>query len=141
MIYLDRLGCTGLYLGTTKTRDPWWLLPESARNPRGNTLDLLLATHFPYSIVAEVALVPAAACRVTCVDWRVAAGIITYSRVGWAISSFATISKWAQHTFELWCTGLGLSGFLHSPERGNVQVSSSHVCMGRPCNVPSRSST
>ena len=34
-------------------------------------------------------MVPAAACRATLVDWRVAARIITYSRVEWAIDSFA----------------------------------------------------
>jgi len=45
------------------------------------TLDLLLASHFPDSIVAEEGVIPAAACRATRVDWRVAAGIFTYSRV------------------------------------------------------------
>jgi len=54
----------------------------------GETLDLLLTTHFPDSIVAEGGVVPAAACRATCVDWRVAARIFTYSRVELAISSF-----------------------------------------------------
>jgi len=30
------LGYTGPYLGTLKPSwDPWWLLPESARNPKG----------------------------------------------------------------------------------------------------------
>jgi hypothetical protein len=49
----------------------------------------LLTTQFPDSIVAEEGVVPAAACRATCVDWRVAARIFTYSRVEQAISSFA----------------------------------------------------
>ena len=59
------------------------------------TLDLLLATHFPDSAVVERGVVPAAAYRATCVDWRVAAGIIAYRRVEWAIDSFAPYKVWA----------------------------------------------
>jgi hypothetical protein len=55
----------------------------------GETLDLLLATHFPDSDVVEGDGVPAAVCRDTHVDWWVAARIITYRRVEWAIGSFA----------------------------------------------------
>ena len=55
----------------------------------GETLDLLLATHFPNSIVLESEAVPAAACRTKSLDWRVAARIVTYLRVGWASDSFA----------------------------------------------------
>ena len=55
----------------------------------GETLDLLLATHFPDSDVVEGAVVPAAASRATRVDWQVAGRIITYRRVEWAIGSFA----------------------------------------------------
>jgi hypothetical protein len=52
-------------------------------------LDLLLATHFPDSAAVEGGVVPAAACRATPVDWRVAARITAYRRVEWAIDSFA----------------------------------------------------
>jgi len=55
----------------------------------GETLDLLLATHFPDSAAVEGGAIPAAACHATCVDWRVAVGIITYRRVEWATDSFA----------------------------------------------------
>jgi hypothetical protein len=54
----------------------------------GETLNLLLVTHFPDSDVVERSGVPAAACRATCVDWQVAARIINYRRVEWAICSF-----------------------------------------------------
>ena len=54
------------------------------------TLDLLLATHFPDSADVEGGVVSAAACRATRVDWRVAARIITYRRVEWVIDSFAS---------------------------------------------------
>ena len=56
---------------------------------KGETLNLLLATHLPDSGAVEGGVVPAAACRATHVDWRVAARIITYHRVEWAIDSFA----------------------------------------------------
>ena len=55
----------------------------------GETLDLLLATHFSDSCAVEGGVVPTAACRATSVDWRVAVRIITYRRVEWAIDSFA----------------------------------------------------
>jgi len=47
----------------------------------GETLDLLLATHFPDSDAVEGGEVPAAARRTTGVDWLVAARIITCHRV------------------------------------------------------------
>jgi hypothetical protein len=52
-------------------------------------LHLLLYTHFPDSDAVEGGGVPAAARRATRVEWRVAARIITYRRVEWAISSFS----------------------------------------------------
>ena len=55
----------------------------------GETLDLLLATHFPNSAAVEGGAIPTAACRATRVDWRGAERIITYRRVEWAIDSFA----------------------------------------------------
>jgi len=59
------------------------------KQSEGGTWDLFLATHFPDSAAVEGGVVPAAACRATCVDWRVAVGIITYRMVVWAIDSFA----------------------------------------------------
>ena len=55
----------------------------------GETLDLLFATHFPGSTCAEGEVLPAPACRTNCLDWQVAARIVTYRRVEWAIDSFA----------------------------------------------------
>jgi len=56
---------------------------------KGETLDLLLATHFPNSTVMEMGAVPAAACHTKSLDWWVTARIVTYWRVGWVIDSFA----------------------------------------------------
>ena len=53
------------------------------------TLDLLLATHFPGSVQAEGGVLPASACHTNCLDWQVAVRIVTYRRVQWAIHSFA----------------------------------------------------
>jgi len=55
----------------------------------GETLDILLATHFSNSAAVEGEAIPTAARHTTRVDWRVAARIITYHRVEWAIDSFA----------------------------------------------------
>jgi hypothetical protein len=55
----------------------------------GETSDLLLTAHFPVSNVTEKVAVPASACRCNRFDWRVAAKLVTYQRVGWAINSFA----------------------------------------------------
>ena len=67
-----------------------WVAPSGERTQsEGETLDLLLATHFPNSSAMVRGAVPAAACRTRCSDWRVAAKIVTYRRVGWAIDSFA----------------------------------------------------
>jgi hypothetical protein len=52
-------------------------------------LYLLLAAYFPNSFVVERGAAPAAACRTKCLDWRVAAMIVTYQGVGWAIDSIA----------------------------------------------------
>jgi hypothetical protein len=55
----------------------------------GETLDLLLAAHFPNSIVMKREAAPATACHARCLDWRVAARIANYQRGRWAIDSFA----------------------------------------------------
>jgi len=56
----------------------------------GETLELLLTAHFPNSEVTEELADPAAARRAGCSDWRVAARVLTYRRVEWAIDSLAT---------------------------------------------------
>jgi hypothetical protein len=53
----------------------------------GETLDLLLRTHFPGSGAAGVEAT-ANYCRATRWDWREAARVVTYRRVVWAIESF-----------------------------------------------------
>ena len=55
----------------------------------GETLDLLLGTHFPTSNVVASGLLPATACRTSQVNWQMAARIFTYRKVEWAINSFA----------------------------------------------------
>jgi hypothetical protein len=57
----------------------------------GETLDLLLATHFPDSVRPTGETTSAAICRTKRDDWRVAATIITFSRVSLAVDSFAPI--------------------------------------------------
>ena len=89
MTYLGRLGYIGPYLRTLKPSwDPWWLLPESARNPRGN-IGSLTCYSLPRIGCCRRGCGTAADHRATRVDWRVAARIITYRRVGWAIDPFA----------------------------------------------------
>ena len=55
----------------------------------GETLDLLLAAYLTNSVVMERGAVPATACHAKCLDWQVAARIVTCQKVGWAIDSFA----------------------------------------------------
>jgi hypothetical protein len=55
----------------------------------GETLDLLLAAHFPGSICAERGVLPAPTCRTNRLNWQVAARIVTYRKVEWAIDTFA----------------------------------------------------
>jgi hypothetical protein len=54
---------------------------------KGENLKLLLATHFANSVVVEEEAAPAAACCDKCLDWRVAARVVTYMRVEWANDS------------------------------------------------------
>jgi hypothetical protein len=56
---------------------------------KGEILQLLLAGHFPNSVVTEVKAAPAAARCAKCLDWRVAARVVTYTRVEWVIDSCA----------------------------------------------------
>jgi hypothetical protein len=55
----------------------------------GETLELLLTTHFPDSGVTQESAVPAAALLARCPDWRLATRVVTYRRVEWAIDTFA----------------------------------------------------
>jgi len=60
---------------------------------KGNTLELLLATHFPNSVVTENMAASAAAHHIKQCDWWVALEVVIYGRVEWAINSFAPLSK------------------------------------------------
>jgi len=55
----------------------------------GETLDFLLATHFPNSVVIEREAAPAAACCIKRLDWHMDARVVIYGRVVWATDSFA----------------------------------------------------
>jgi hypothetical protein len=48
----------------------------------GETLDLLLSTHFPGSISVEGEAVSATASRTNRLDWQVAARVVTYKKSG-----------------------------------------------------------
>jgi len=54
----------------------------------GETLELLLTTHFPNSEVAQKLAAPVAALLARCSDWRLAVRVVTYRRVEWAVDSF-----------------------------------------------------
>jgi hypothetical protein len=56
---------------------------------KGETLDLLLTAHFPGSNVTDRETVTTSACPANRLDWQVAAKVVTYQRMGWAIDSFA----------------------------------------------------
>ena len=72
-----------------KTRLGSLVAPTGQRTQsEGETLVLLLATHFSDSAAVEGGGVPADACCATRVDWRITARIIIYRRVQCAIDSF-----------------------------------------------------
>ena len=56
----------------------------------GETLELLLTTHFPNSVITQETAVPATALLARRPDWRLAVSVVTYRRVEWAIDSFAS---------------------------------------------------
>jgi len=66
------------------------LVEPSGRHTQseGETLEHFLATHFPNLVVTEEAA-NVAACCAKCLDWWVAARVVTYTRVEWAIDSCA----------------------------------------------------
>ena len=55
----------------------------------GETLELLLTTHFPNSGVTQESVVPAAALLDRCPNCRLAKRVVTYRRVELAIDTFA----------------------------------------------------
>jgi len=58
------------------------VVPSGERTQsEGETFNLLLAIHFPNSIVMERRVVRATACRAKILEWRVAVTIVTYQRV------------------------------------------------------------
>jgi len=78
----------------------------------GETLDFLFVTHFPDSDVVEGGGVPATAHHATRMDCRVAARIITYRRVKWAIvhSPHTKALAWMGFS-QLFCKRVGRSLF------------------------------
>jgi hypothetical protein len=54
----------------------------------GETLELLLSTHFPNSGVTQELAAPAAALLARHPDWKLATRVVTYRKVEWAIGSF-----------------------------------------------------
>jgi hypothetical protein len=62
---------------------------EEKTQSEGETLELLLTTHFPDSGVTQESAVPAAALLARCPNWRLATRVVTYRRVEWAIDTFA----------------------------------------------------
>jgi len=86
MTCLVQLDYIGLFLGTLKLSWAlWWLLRAGERSPRGETLELLLTTHFPNSGVRQDLTAPVAALLARCPAWRLATKVVTYRRVEWAI--------------------------------------------------------
>ena len=66
-----------------KIRPGYLVAPSVGRTKsEAEILYILLATHFPNSTVTERGAVLAAACRAKRLDWRMAARIVTYRRVG-----------------------------------------------------------
>jgi hypothetical protein len=55
----------------------------------GETLELLLTTHFPNSGVTQEIAAPAAALLARRTNWRLVTWVVTYRRVEWAIDFFA----------------------------------------------------
>jgi len=55
----------------------------------GETLELLLTTHFPNSGVTQDLAASAAALLARHPDWRLATKVVTHRRVEWAIDYFA----------------------------------------------------
>ena len=88
--YLGRLDSIGLFLGTLKLSRGSLVTPSGSRTQsEGETLELLLTTHFPNSGVTQESATPAAVLLARRPDWRLPMKVVTYRRVEWAIDSFA----------------------------------------------------
>jgi hypothetical protein len=59
------------------------------KQSEGETLELLLTTHFPNSEFTREPAASAAALPARCPNYRLATKVVTYRRVEWAIDSFA----------------------------------------------------
>ena len=60
------------------------IAPSGGRmQSEGETLDLLLATHLPNSVVIKKEAAPAGAFHAKHLDWWVAARFVTYGKVVW----------------------------------------------------------
>ena len=64
-------------------------LSDRRTQSEGDTLEFLLTTHFPNSELKEEMTTPAAALRARHSKWKVAAALLSYRTVEWAIDSFA----------------------------------------------------
>ena len=62
--------------------------PGRRTQSEGETLELLLTTHFRNSEVTQELAAPMTALLARRSDWRLAARVVTYRRVEWAIDSF-----------------------------------------------------
>ena len=72
----------------------------SKTQSKGETLELLLTTHFPNLGVMQESAASAAAFLGRPPDWRLAVKVITYRRVQWAIDPLAPYkSPYADGTF------------------------------------------
>ena len=72
-----------------KTKLGTLMAPSGRRTQsEGETLEVLLTTHFPISEVTQDLAAPAAALRAGRSDWRLSVRVITYRRVECAIDSF-----------------------------------------------------
>ena len=84
--YLSKLRYTGLFLGTLSLS---WDISDRRTQSERETLEVLLTTHFPNSGVTQELTATAAALLARRSDWRLAARVVTYRGVKWAIDSFA----------------------------------------------------
>ena len=93
----------------------------------GETLDLLLAFHLPNSVQ------PAGACRTKPLDLQVAAKIVTYRKVGWAIDSFVPFKRLQDEGGDwAWVYGQSVGRRLSFPLAGTQQFSRPRYVLSWP---------
>jgi len=94
MTYPCRLYYTGDISSDPKIKLGSLLAPSCRRTQsKGETIELLLATLFPNSLVTEEVMAPAAARSAKCFDCQVAPRVATYTGVEWPIDSFAPYKR------------------------------------------------